>query len=171
MFTKAVQWKWTLTNFNTGEAESGDETQNEEHEPADIMSVAGDTARATSASQNLPPIRRPVKRNANTFEEEVFRHFKPGRPNEKDDDELFLLSLLPMFKKLDDPRKLWARMKFMETILQAITFGIPMPSPTISDTSNIPAHPHSLITVLHIPHSIILLLLTTHQAIILQISN
>lgn len=126
--------------MNTEGAHSGDETQNEEHESTDMMSVTGDVATQISLNQNLTPIRRAVKKSANTFEQEILQHIKSVKPNEKDDDELFLLSLLPMFRKLDVRTKLWARMKFMETMQQAIDFETPMPSPSICNASNISAH-------------------------------
>lgn len=101
------------------------------------MPVIGDVASPTSGSQNLPPIRRTVKRQASTFEQEVLQHIKLRKSNEENDDKLFLLSLEPMFMKLDDRTKAWTRMKFMETMQQALTFGIHMPS----NTRNISAHP------------------------------
>lgn len=48
----------TLTNINTGEVNSGEETNNEVLESVDNTFGTSDIATPTLASQNLPPIRR-----------------------------------------------------------------------------------------------------------------
>lgn len=62
------------------------------------------------------------KRKQPTYEETLLEILRESRSDENDEDKLFLMSLLPSFKKLTADQKFNVRIEFLQT-LQRVSFS------------------------------------------------
>lgn len=93
--------------------------------------------------ENTP--HRGRKNKQSPFEIAVLKHISSAKPADKEEeaDKHFLLSFLPMMKKLPTESKLFVRIKFNEIMQQAL-FGCPSAPAHFIPTQTTPNYPNSL---------------------------
>lgn len=109
-FIKSVLFR-TITNF----PDSPHRSENE-----DISHPGPSSAQESSKAETSY---RPKKPKLSTFESAVLKYISNEQQTPSDDDEgdkQFLLSFLPVMKKLTMDKKMWARLKITEIMQQAV---------------------------------------------------